>query len=96
MSWELKLLLRNDQFFLLYKMRRSDLIIGLLIRFNYSKSDHSKNHKQKKISYINTNENNFWSENIFLMVQNSPQMNLNSGDIEFLLPKTCFSYIDCP
>ena len=39
---------------------------------------------------------NFWSKNIFLMVQKWAYIDPNSGDIEFLLPKTLFSYIDCP
>ena len=34
----------------------------------------------------------FWS----LTVQNSPQMNPNSGDIECLPLNTCFSYTHCP
>ncbi len=41
----LKIFRKNAQYFLLYKMYRGDLIFSLFLRFNYSKSDHSKIYK---------------------------------------------------
>ena len=38
----LKIFRKKAQCFLLYKMYRGDLIFSLFLRFNYSKSDHSK------------------------------------------------------
>ena len=48
----LKIFRKKAQYFLLYKMYRGDLIFSLFLRFNYSKSDHSKiQEKSRKIFF---------------------------------------------